>query len=247
MRSPRLFLFCLILLGAPLSGWAADGEPSKWADGEAESRVLSSALRAAGWDILTVPGRPSAHFAAVGPEAVSVSAESAVAFLYRPVPEIDREARRLSWRWRVDEFVPDTDLSATGKDDRSLALHICFPADLDEMSFWQRVGHSIESTFSAPLAGRVLTYVWGGVQPVGSELANPHLDSDGKTSGTIIVLRSGGEAGGRWIMEEVDFVADFERIYGYPPPPPAYLAISADSDDTMTRALAFVDKLSFVR
>ena len=95
--------------------------------------------------------------------------------------------------------------------------------------------------FAAPLSGKVLTYVWGGTRPRGSLLANPHLNPDGR----IIVLRSGDGTTGLWQEEEIDFVADFRKAFGYIPPAPAYLAISVDSDDTASRSRGAVADLVF--
>lgn len=52
------------------------------------------------------------------------------------------------------------------------------------------------------LAGRVLTYVWGGRHPEDTVLTNPYLDD---MRGKIIVLRSGDGAVGRWFREEIEF------------------------------------------
>ena len=241
MPPRRLLASALVALALASPAAAFVAEP----DQPGAKGALSEALKALGWELLTLPGRRPARFALAEDGAVQVMAEDAVAFLYRPVSETQRDARRLTWRWRVDEFVPSTDLAVVGEDDRSVALHICFPADEGRMSFWERFSHSLKSLAGAPLSGHVLTYVWGGIREPGSVFANPHMDSEGEARGTIIVLRSDVDQGGRWLMEEVDFVADFERVFGYSPPPPAYVAISADSDDTSTRALAFVNNLSF--
>ncbi len=241
MPHPRILAATLVILAlaAPAAAFVGEtGEPGM-------KGVLPDSLKALGWELLTLPGRRPARFALAEDGAVQVVAEDAVAFLYRPVSETQRDARRLTWDWRVDEFVPSTDLAVTGRDDRSLALHICFPADEDRMSFWERFGHSLKSVLGSPLSGHVLTYVWGGIREPGSSFANPHMDTEGEARGTIIVLRSDVDQRGRWMMEEVDFVADFERVFGYSPPPPAYVAISADSDDTSSRARAFVNNLTF--
>lgn len=246
MRALRLIPFCLFLLAWPAGVSLGQSDPPG-EQGAGQVQPLSPDLRAAGWSTFTLPGKAPVEFRSAGPERVEVRAENAVSFLYRPVAADQRAARKLSWRWRVDKAVPVTDLLAIGQDDRSLALHICFPDETENLSLLEWLGHSVQTAFSGPLSGKVLTYVWGGSQPQGSVFANPHLGRDGKPAGTIIVLRSGGEEVGRWRMEEVDFVADFKRIYGYAPPPPAYLAISSDSDDTMTKALAFVEKLNFIK
>lgn len=202
---------------------------------------LPAALAQDGWRMLAVPGKAEANFSAKRSDKISVVTENAVGFLYRPVSTDMGEKRRLAWRWRVDRAVPATDLTQSGRDDRSLAIHIVFPAERERLSFWQRLNLDLTGAVAPPLAGSVLTYVWGGTQQQGDMIANPYFDERGR----IIVLRSSDEATGQWFVEEIDFIADFERAFGYTPAQPLYVAISADSDDTRTHSQGVVAELTF--
>ena len=104
-----------------------------------------------------------------------------------------------------------------------------------------RIGEVPNGGLVLALAGAVLTYVWGGSQQPGDMIANPYFDDRGR----IIVLRSSAEATGRWFEEEIDFIADFQRAFGYTPAQPLYVAISADSDDTGGRSHGVVAELTF--
>lgn len=221
--------------------WPLAAANGRAADEPRSSPNVTDSLRNAGWMLLTVPGKAGARFNRRPDGAIEVSASNGVAFLYRSIPDDMGPKRRLAWRWRVDQPVPPTDLSQAGADDRSLAVHICFPAESETGSLWDGITRFATRVFAAPLSGKVLTYVWGGTRPRGVLMANPHLDPDGR----IIVLRSGGAATGRWQMEEIDFVADFRKAFGYSPPAPAYLAISVDSDDTASRSRGAVADLVF--
>ena len=79
------------------------------------------------------------------------------------------------------------------------------------------------------------------LQTEGSVPTNPYLSMRGK----IIVLRSGDGPVGRRFMEEIDCVADFRKAFGYRPPAPALVAVSADSDDTGSRIFGAVADLAF--
>ena len=199
-------------------------------------------LGAAGWRLLPVPGRAEADFAPAGADGIAVEADRAVAFLYRPVEQGMGPKRRLLFKWRVDRAVPSTDLSRASGDDRSLAVHLVFPLDETELTFWERMEHALTRLVAPPLAGRVLTYVWGGSHPKGTVVANPYLSD---MRGKIIILRGRDDAVGRWFREDIDFVADFRKVFGYRPPAPAFLAISADSDDTGSRAVGRVAEIAF--
>jgi hypothetical protein len=229
----------LIWLAITAPGAAAnDGALVRRGD---ETTRLSAELSREGWKLLSVPGKAEARFAQGGPNSIRVSAENAVAFLYRPVSNDMGPKRRLSWRWRVEQATPRTDLSQAGEDDRPLAVHVVFPVDSNRLSILEQINLAFTRLVAEPLAGKVLTYVWGGTQGRGARLPNPHLEAHG----VIIVLRSGDTPTGRWIMEEIDFVADFRAAFGYNPPPPAYLAISSDSDDTAGQSLGVIADLVF--
>ena len=233
-RLATLCLAGLLLLAAP----ANHGESAVRLESET---AVPAELSREGWKLLSVPGKAPADFARQSPDAIRVVAENAVAFLVRPLAENTGGKRRLTWRWRVEDAVARTDLSKIGEDDRSLAVHLIFPIESDTLSFWERLDLGLTRMAAPQLAGKVLTYVWGGTQARGASLPNPHLEAHG----TIIVLRSGDAATGRWFMEEVDFVADFRKAFGYDPPAPAFMAISSDSDDTAGSSLGIVADLEF--
>ena len=235
----RLGLLSFLTVIAVLVSLAA--QASSQNDDIDVASALPEDLTDMGWSLLEVPGKQTAEFSYSGAGTIDIRADNAVAFLYRPVDADAASKSRLGWTWRVDDAVPPTDLSRDSGDDRSLAVHIVFPADHDALSFWESLENSLTELVAPPLAGKVLTYVWGGSQPQGTVLENPHFGEQG----TIIVLRSGREPTGRWMMEEIDFEADFQAAFGYAPPAPVFVAISADSDDTGSRTAGAVADLTF--
>ena len=205
------------------------------------AKTLPSSLRRDGWRIFEVPGKATAEFTQNQPNLIEIRADKAVAFLYRAVDGGAAAKDRLTWRWRLDEAVPPTDLSKAPGDDRSLAVHVVFPMDIAGFSFWSRVRMAMTRMVAPPMAGKVLTYVWGGEQSIGSMLANPFFESRGK----IIVLRNGTAPLGEWLNEEIDFAADYRKAFGEEPSAPTYIAISADSDDTGSRSAGAIADLAF--
>ncbi len=91
-------------------------------------------LERAGWMVQAIPGKDETRFVSLPDGAIEVRAENSVAFLYREVPPTEGQNQHLSWRWRVDETMPPTDLALKGSDDRPLAMHVWFPADPDRTS-----------------------------------------------------------------------------------------------------------------
>ena len=198
-------------------------------------------LAKAGWKVLTFAGKTATRFTGRVDGAIEVTAANSVAILYRKISGGDRQKRQLSWRWRVDKTTPATDLSRKGDDDRPLALHVGFPKDPDRTGLLERLETAVAEILGVPLPGKVLTYVWGGKGRRGDTIINPYIPSDG----TMIILRSGDAPTGQWFTEQIDFATDFERVFNYRAPAPAYVAVSADADDTMGQSLALITDIAF--
>ena len=116
----------------------------------------------------------------------------------------------LAWSWRPQEFPRGGD-ERTRKNDSALAVYAVFPNNA-----W---------------SVRSVKYIWSEKVPKGTHLPQ----SAGNTQG--VVLRTNGEAGGEWIEERVNVLADYRRYFKTDEPPkPEGIAVLTDSDDTSSRA-----------
>ena len=200
-------------------------------------------LERAGWNVLAFPGKAETRFVGRPDGVIEVTAENSVALLYHGATPAQARKRYLSWRWRVDQTMPPTDLSLKGYDDRPLAVHVWFPYEPDRLGWWQRLTRAtIAPIVGVPVFGRVLIYVWGGTGVRGDTLVNPYTGPDG----VMFILRPGNAPTGRWFDEKVDIAADFERAFDYPAPAPTFIAVSADADDTKSRSVALIADITFI-
>ena len=205
--------------------------------------VVAPELVAKGWRELSNPNKPENVFGLGADGAVEVVSRGSVSTLYRPVA-VDLEARPLlTWRWRVDEAAPATDLSAKGEDDCSLAVFVGFPYDPGQASFFERMKRPlVESWVGEEAPGRVLRYVFCGDHRQGATVESPYLGD----AGAIMVLRSADSPTGKWLDEQVDLVADYRAAFDEAPPDPSQIAIQADTDNTDSTSRAQVADLAFV-
>jgi hypothetical protein len=186
-------------------------------------------LQAAGWRELEVSGKPENRFVGHPNGAIEVASASSVSRLYRPVDPDLAVTPVLTWRWRVDDPVPPTDLTQKGEDDTAITLYVGFPWDPAAASFTERLTRPLVEAYGGVDApGRVLAYVFGGTGSRGEVVASPHL----RSAGAMRVLRPANSPTGKWFEERVDLVADYREAFGEEPPDPAQIAISADTDDT---------------
>ncbi|MGE5145394.1 MAG: DUF3047 domain-containing protein [Candidatus Eiseniibacteriota bacterium] len=203
--------------------------------------TVQAALAGVGWQELRLPGKTANEYVVTADGAIRVTSDRGTSFLYRPLSAAERRDPILAWRWKVDASGPATDLSKVGADDRPLAVHVWFRDGADE-GLWPRLRRAALGLFGVPVPGHVLTYVWGGTEPAGTRLANPYLDG----TGVLIVLRPGSTPTGVWYGERVDVAADYRRAFGVSPKEPAFVAISADTDDTASHSAGTVADLRFL-
>lgn len=201
---------------------------------------IEGKLQALGWKELLVGSTPPNEYRMLGNNEITVRSDNSVSILYRELTVAEQNFRSVNWQWRVDKSVPATDPASMGFDDRDLAVHIWF-ANREDAGLWASIKRTLINVLGYPSIGNVLTYTFGGTGERYRTLDNPHHDPEGK----IVVLRPSGTETGRWFKEEIDFVADFKRIFGKQPPKPKYVAISADSDDTHTQGLARITAITF--
>jgi Protein of unknown function (DUF3047) len=204
--------------------------------------TIGPKLQAQGWRELANPNKAENAYRASPEGAIEVVSSNSVSTLYRPVDANLRERPTLTWRWRVEEPAPATDLSAKGQDDCSLAVYVGFPYSSDQASFFDRLKRPlVESWAGEDAPGRVLRYVFCGRHQQGEVVESPYLGS----AGFIRVLRPADSPTGKWFTEQVDLAADYRLAFGEEPPDPTQIAIQADTDNTESQSRALVADLHF--
>jgi Protein of unknown function (DUF3047) len=204
--------------------------------------VVGPELQAEGWRELSNPNKAENAWR-TGPEgAIEVVSKNSVSTLYKPVSANIRDRPILTWRWRVDEPAPATDLSLKGQDDCSLAVYVGFPYEAGQASFFERLKRPLVESWAGENApGRVLRYVFCGRHQRGEVVESPYLGS----AGFIRVLRPAASPTNEWFTEQVDVAADYRQAFGEEPPDPAQIAIQADTDNTQSTSRASVADLTF--
>jgi hypothetical protein len=204
--------------------------------------AVGRALQAQGWREIANPNKAENAYRASPQGAIEVVSENSVSTLYRPVDVNLQERPLLTWRWRVEEPAPATDLSVEGQDDCSLAVYVGFPYDADDASFLDRLKRPLVESWAGENApGRVLRYVFCGRHQQGEVVESPYLGS----AGFMRVVRPAGSPTGTWFSEQVDIAADYRLAFGEEPPDPTQIAIQADTDNTASASRALVADLAF--
>src|SRR5215472_9407304 len=127
----------------------------------------------------------------------------------------------LTWRWRVDRMPQRADISMRSGDDAAARLFVVFRDAAD------------------PSIKRKLEYVWDTTHAAGSIIPDPYSPDRMKA----IVLESGSDKLGQWVLEKVNLVSDYQRAFGTKPGRVKTIAFGSNSEETHTATEADFDDL----
>jgi len=194
------------------------------------------------WRVVGLPRqtKPMTRFTVVeleGHRVLKIESDHAYGNLVHPLS--DTSAGLLSWRWRVDLAPVGADLEQHRGDDSALKVCGLFDMPISRVPFIERQLLRLASSRAGePLPTATLCYVWDNHLPGGTLLPNAY------THRLRFIVVNG--VAGQWSEQHHDLAADFRRAFGDESsevPPLSGLLIGADSDNTGSRSLAYLDAL----
>lgn len=128
----------------------------------------------------------------------------------------------LEWAWKVVRFPAGADLRAKATSDATGHIFVVWPRP------------------PALLRSRLIGYVWDPGLPVGSIVKS-------RKTGTVtfVVVRSGQQGVGEWVLQRRNVAEDYQKIFGEKPPDPQAVALSIDTNDTRSEAEALFGRIAF--
>jgi hypothetical protein len=199
------------------------------------------------WRVVGFPGqtKPFTKFSSVsleGQRVLRLDAQLSYGFLVHSL-EGEVSARILSWRWRVDEPNPQSDLSRKDGDDSPVKVCAMFDLPITAVPFIERqVLRLARLRAGEHIPAANICYVWDAHREAGSALDNAYTRRI-----RYIVLR-GPEAPLRaWVSDQRDIRADFLRLFGEEAqgkvPSLVGIALGADADNTRRHSVAHVGEI----
>lgn len=188
-------------------------------------RPASSSLRSAasqippGWQIKVNTGQPDITAGDPGDEATLHfrSTKSSYA-LERPVDVDLAQLPYLSWHWKVTQLPRGGDFRHGSTDDQAAQVMVAFSDR------------------------HIITYIWDSSAPQGtmqsaSSIPLVHIFA--------VVCRSGGADLNRWLMENRNVAADYEKAFGKPAPHVKGLRLQINSQHTGSSAESYFGEVEF--
>jgi len=207
----------------------------------------ASDVPAAPWHVVGLPGqtKPITTFAVVnfdGQRVLRIEAQASYGNLVHPVLEPAQGNHRLSWRWRLDEANPISDLRKKEGDDSPVKVCALFDLATTAVPFVERQVLRLARMGSGEtLPAASVCYVWDSHLAPGTALDNVYSRRI-----RMIVLRGPETPLHTWVTEQRDVWVDFKRLFSDEadtPPPLVGVAIAGDADNTQRHSLAHISTI----
>jgi hypothetical protein len=119
----------------------------------------------------------------------------------------------LSWKWRVIEFPKNSNIEKI-KNDSAVGIYVVFPAR------W--------------FVPEAIKYVWSEKMETGTVIRK-------KENFPTMVIRSGNSGKGKWVLEQRDVLADYEKLFKRRPSDPVAFGFLTDSNNTSSESIGDYD------
>ena len=184
-----------------------------------------------GWTQTTLPDIAPTNFTLVdsaGKTVVQANADGSAASLTRELSWNVGAQPTLSWRWRIDRVVEQSDIFTKQGDDFAARLYVFFDYPSDRLSMVERTQLRLARWFYGDhVPAAALCYVWANKEQPGTTAWNAYTDRV-----RMIVLRNADDAVGEWVDEQRNLAADFHVAFGHEAPLVSGLSLAADTDQT---------------
>lgn len=178
-----------------------------------------------------------------GTPVIKATSESAISTVTSQIEADPEVFRFLEWEWKVDGVMEKGDLTQKDGDDFPARIYVTFDYDASDLRFGERLKYRLYKTFTSfeiPL--RSLNYVW-------ANKAEPETVAESPFTNWVqyVVVRSGEDEAGEWLVERRDILEDYRKAFGEEPRKITGITIMTDSDNTEESTLAWFGKITLAR
>ena len=147
----------------------------------------------------------------------------------------------LRWQWKVNNLLPQADLTSRYDEDSPVRILVSFDGDREKLSGKDRLFIEKVRLFTGQeLPYATLMYVWDNQQTLEKIIPNANTSRIQK-----IVVQSGAEQVGRWHSLERNVLEDYRRVFNEEPGELLAIGVMTDSDNTQSEVEAFYGDMDF--
>jgi hypothetical protein len=209
------------LLMAVTAAWAADRSVVEdWNAQPVGGQGVPRGWQGQSW------GSPAYDFAiaeADGQRALHLKSRNDSSTISKEITGISlKDTPILEWRWKAVALPKGGNSCKKATDDQGAQVYVTWPR------------------FPTAIRSRIIGYVWDSTVPAGTV-----CKSEKTGLVTYVIVRSGPEELGKWLIETRDVRADYKKIFGEEPEDPGAISIAIDTNDVNGTAEAFIGPILF--
>jgi len=215
-------IVAVVLLAAASAVWGQGAQlvVEDWSKTPVGQKGVPSGWKAQNW------GSPSYDFEIVSEDSTRVlymKSNGDSSTINKEIKVDCKDYQILEWKWKAVELPKGADARKKATDDEAAQIYVTFPR------------------FPSAVRSRIIGYIWDTTAPAGS------IFKSQKTGlVTYVVVRSGEADLNKWLTESRNVCQDYKKIYGEEPEEKMEaISIGIDSDDTRSRAGAYVGEILF--
>jgi hypothetical protein len=178
-----------------------------------------------------------------GTPVIRATSEDASSALIENIDVDLRERPLLRWRWKAPRLVPGADTTQRNTEDAPVRLILAFEGDKAKLPSADRFTVAEIRAFlgqDPPYAS--LEYVWGNAVEKNTVVQNGWYRRI-----KMIVVESGEERVGDWVVETRNVYDDFRRAFNEEPGHVTFIGIHSDSDATNSTSEGYFGDITFLR
>ncbi len=175
-----------------------------------------------------------------GTPIIIATSDNSISSVTTPLEADPEIFRYLQWEWKIESVLPSGDMFEKDGDDFAARIYVTFDYDPSNLGFRDRMRYRVYRAFTSfeiPL--RSLNYIWANKAEIGTTAPNPFSDWV-----QYVVVQSGNDRAGEWIIEKRNILEDYREVYGEEPPPISGITIMTDSDNTEESTRAYFGKIT---
>lgn len=147
------------------------------------------------------------------------------------------------WRWKISNVYRKGNAREKSGDDYPIRIYVIFKYNPETASVGKRIKYSLgKKLYGDYPPDSTLNYIWANREQRTQIITNTYAKE-----AQMIVLQTGTQNAGEWLVQEVNVLRDYRRAFGTDPPATASLAIMNDSDNTCESSVSYVDFIEVFR
>jgi hypothetical protein len=153
------------------------------------------------------------------------------------------EYPRMRWRWKIENVYRNGNARKKSGDDYPLRIYIVFKYDPEKAGFMEKIEYNATKFIYGEYPPHsTLNYIWANRDHQQRIITNAYTEK-----AKMVLLQKGHANIGKWIIQDVNILEDYEKAFHEKPPPVASIAIMNDSDDTGEKSISYLDYIEIYR